>query len=91
VTENVNRFPFLGEIPVLGTLFRSTEFQSDRSELLFVITPRLVRATPVAPALPTDSFRPPSRSELILKGQLEGSGRPDSPSGNAPSDGLKLK
>jgi pilus assembly protein CpaC len=52
VTETVNKFPFLGDIPVLGALFRSTEFQTDRSELLFIITPRLVKALPPLAQLP---------------------------------------
>jgi pilus assembly protein CpaC len=92
VVENVSRFPFLGEIPILGALFRSTEFQSDRSELLFVITPRLVKTLGAAPPLPTDGLRLPSREELFLKGQLEGSGRRDAPeSPKAPADGLQLK
>ena len=46
VTENLTKFPFLGDIPILGALFRSNEFQNDRSELLFIITPRLVKALP---------------------------------------------
>ena len=74
VANNVSRFPFLGEIPVLGALFRSSEFQTDRSELLFVITPRLVRTLPENVPLPTDAYTPPSRQELLLNGQLEGRG-----------------
>jgi pilus assembly protein CpaC len=72
-TQNISRFPFLGELPILGALFRSTEFQSDRSELLFVITPRLVRTLPAGMALPTDGFNPASREERIFGGRLEGS------------------
>jgi pilus assembly protein CpaC len=70
--ESVNRIPGLGEIPILGALFRSSEFQNDKTELMFVITPRLVR--PLAPdyALPTDAFIPPSRSEFFLEGKMEG-------------------
>jgi pilus assembly protein CpaC len=71
-TTNVKAFPFLGEIPVLGALFRSTEFQTDRSELVFVITTRLVKPLPTAYRLPTDSYLPPTRTELILNGQTEG-------------------
>lgn len=89
VTETINRFPFLGEIPVLGALFRSSEFQTDRSELIFVITPRLIKALPGDVALPTDNFTPPSRSEMLLGGKLEGSGRadalPDRPAAAAPT------
>jgi pilus assembly protein CpaC len=93
VTENLSRFPFLGEIPILGALFRSTEFQSDRSELLFVITPRLVKPMAAAPGLPTDGFTPPTREELFLRGKLEGAGRRDAPTGrdSAPADGLQMK
>jgi pilus assembly protein CpaC len=66
----------LGEIPILGALFRSTEFRNNKSELLVVVSPTLVRASTTMPALPTDSFVPPSRSELFLGGKLEGSGPP---------------
>jgi len=72
VTEAVKALPVLGEVPVLGALFRSTEFQSERSELLFIVTPRMVKPLPPDYALPTDSFVAPSRSERMLKGQLEG-------------------
>lgn len=71
-TTNVRAFPFLGELPIIGALFRSTEFQSDRSELVFVITPRLVKPLPPDYALPTDGYVPPSRNDLILHGRTEG-------------------
>lgn len=74
-TTNVKAFPFLGELPVVGALFRSTEFQTDRSELVFVITPRLVKALPPGYRLPTDAYVPPTRSELILGGKVEGTRR----------------
>lgn len=74
VTEAIKALPLLGELPVLGALFRSTEFQTDRSELMFIVTPRLVRSAATrALALPTDSFVEPTRSEVMLGGQLEGS------------------
>jgi pilus assembly protein CpaC len=41
--NNIKGVPFLSDIPILGALFRSTDFQNDRSELLFVITAHLVR------------------------------------------------
>ena len=44
VTETVKRFPILGELPYIGALFRSSEFQSDKTELMFLVTPRLVKA-----------------------------------------------
>jgi pilus assembly protein CpaC len=74
VTTNVHAFPFLGEIPILGALFRSTDFQTDRSELVFVITPRLVKPLPENYALPTDNYIEPSRADVILRGKVEGDG-----------------
>jgi pilus assembly protein CpaC len=71
-TTNIRAFPILGELPILGALFRSTEFQTDRSELVFIITPRLVKPLPPDFALPTDNYTPPTRKELIVDGKLEG-------------------
>jgi len=70
-STSVKAFPVLGELPVIGALFRSTEFQSDKSELVFVITPRLVKPLPTGYALPTDNYREPSRTDLILHGRIE--------------------
>lgn len=83
-TETVSRLPVLGEIPVIGALFRSNEFQTDRSELMFLITPRLIKPLGPDVALPTDAFTPPSRAEFFLGGQLEGSGSPEIPPDRGP-------
>ena len=73
ITETIKRFPGLGEVPILGALFRSSEFQKDQTELLFVITPRLVRPLAEVPRLPTDNYIEPSRGAIYLNGSLEGS------------------
>jgi pilus assembly protein CpaC len=75
VTQNIKAFPILGELPVLGALFRSSNFQTDKSELVFVITPRLVK--PLAPnyPLPTDDFNEPTRGEFFIQGKMEGAAR----------------
>jgi pilus assembly protein CpaC len=52
-TKDVTKIPFLGDIPVLGQFFRSSDAQQRRTELLVVVTPRLVDATDAAPTLPT--------------------------------------
>ncbi|KQX98462.1 type II and III secretion system protein [Massilia sp. Root133] len=70
-TETVKRFPGLGEIPVLGALFRSSEFQKDQTELMFVVTPRLVKPLAATPRLPTDNHVPPTRADVYLNGSLE--------------------
>jgi pilus assembly protein CpaC len=72
VTETVKRFPILGEVPVLGALFRSSEFQTDKSELMFLVTARLVKPVSQEVVLPTDSFTPPTRGEFFLEGKMEG-------------------
>ncbi|WP_082568851.1 type II and III secretion system protein family protein [Rhizobacter sp. Root1221] len=74
-TANIKAFPILGELPIVGALFRSTEFQSDKSELVFVITPRLAKPLPAAYALPTDNYTAPSRADVQVFGRLEGSRR----------------
>jgi len=79
VKQAVDRVPGLGEVPVLGALFRSSEFQGDRSELMFVITPRLIKPLDPNYTLPTDSFTPPNRSEFYFGNKLEGSGHEDIP------------
>lgn len=83
VTETVRRFPILGEIPILGALFRSSEFQDDKTELVFVVTPRLVKPLPPDYKLPTDGFIEPSRSEFFLEGRMEG--RPKEPAAGGES------
>lgn len=78
ITATVTAFPGLGEIPILGALFRSSDFVNDRSELLFVVTPRLVKPLPPDYALPTDGYIQPSRSEYLLQGKLEGEPKAES-------------
>ncbi|APX21866.1 pilus assembly protein CpaC [Salipiger profundus] len=62
--------PWLGDIPVLGALFRSAEYQREQSELVIIVTPHLVTPTRgEALALPTDRVRPPSEKDLFLYGR----------------------
>jgi pilus assembly protein CpaC len=72
VTEALNKFPGLGEVPVMGALFRSTEFQTDQTELMFVVTPRLVKPLTSAAVLPTDNHIVPDRNSIMLHGVGEG-------------------
>ena len=75
-SSNIRRFPGLGDIPILGALFRSSEFQKQNTELMFVITPRLVKPLPPDYALPTDSFVEPTRKDYFLDGKNEGATSP---------------
>ena len=70
-SDAATQVPWLGDVPILGALFRSANYQRDQSELVVIITPHLV--TPVsgeALALPTDRIRPPTESELFLFGTV---------------------
>ena len=73
-TANIKAFPILGEIPIIGALFRSTDFQKDKTELIFVVTPHLVKPLPNNETLrlPTDRYVDPSRADIFLNGRLEG-------------------
>ncbi|MCK0149434.1 type II and III secretion system protein family protein [Marivita sp. S6314] len=69
--------PWLGDIPVLGALFRSAEYQREQSELVIIVTPHLVTPTRgEALALPTDRVRPPSEKDLFLFGRVANDTRP---------------
>ncbi|MGQ0441826.1 MAG: type II and III secretion system protein family protein [Methylophilaceae bacterium] len=83
-TANIKAFPILGEIPILGALFRSTDFQKDRTELIFVVTPRLVKPLTGAYKLPTDNYTDPSRTDIFLNGRMEGTNPPVAPGQPAP-------
>jgi pilus assembly protein CpaC len=66
----INQVPLLGSIPILGALFRSTEFQKGETELLIVVTPRLVQ--PIRPdqvKLPTDRVKDPDPNASVLLGE----------------------
>ena len=69
-STTVNQVPILGSIPIIGTLFRSTSFQKGETELLIVVTPRLV--APIRPdevRLPTDRVYDPTAADVLLNGQ----------------------
>jgi pilus assembly protein CpaC len=73
LVANLKGLPVLGELPVLGALFRSTDYQQDRTELVFVITAHLVKPlSGNSYTLPTDKVGEPSRAGLMLGGRLEG-------------------
>jgi pilus assembly protein CpaC len=73
IQNSLNQVPGLGDIPILGALFRSTAFQRQETELVIIVTPRLVK--PVAAGTlvaPTDNFIPTSWLDQYLLGNLEG-------------------
>ena len=67
--NNITKAPFLGDLPILGALFRSTNYQRDETELVIVVTPYLVRPVSHQLALPSDGYRAPTDPQLNLEGQ----------------------
>jgi pilus assembly protein CpaC len=71
--RNIEQLPWLGSIPVLGALFRSTAFQQRETELVVIVSPHIVK--PAAPgaliATPLDTTLPANDADLFLAGKLE--------------------
>jgi pilus assembly protein CpaC len=72
-SNNIRQMPFIGDLPILGSLFRSTQFQRDETELVIVVTPHLATPRRGRTPLPGDQFVPPSDFELFLMGTQNGS------------------
>jgi pilus assembly protein CpaC len=70
VIESVSKVPGLGDIPILGQLFRSQQFQKGETELVFIVTPYLVKPAETVSALasPTDGYLPPHDVQAIING-----------------------
>jgi pilus assembly protein CpaC len=67
-TNNIDKAPFLGDLPILGALFRSTKYKRSETELVIIVTPYLVRPVSGKMALPTDGFRAPNAGEMVFGG-----------------------
>ncbi|MEO7365678.1 MAG: type II and III secretion system protein family protein [Sphingomicrobium sp.] len=67
--NNIEKAPFLGDLPILGMLFRSTSYQRDETELVIVVTPYLVRPSSGQLALPSNGYRAPTDVEFNMEGQ----------------------
>ena len=101
-TNDVNKAPFLGDLPILGALFRSTRFRRAETELVIVVTPYLVRPVSGQLALPTDGYRAPTQGTLVWEGQTftgaSGKGavpkqqavQPAAPGGGTAAPGFKM-
>jgi pilus assembly protein CpaC len=71
--DSIGQVPWLGDIPVLGALFRSASYQREQSELVIIVSAHLVSPTRgEALALPTDRIRIPTENELFLLGLTAG-------------------
>jgi len=65
--------PWLGDVPILGTLFRSADYSRQQTELVVIVTPHLVSSVDGDTlALPTDRVKLPSENDLFFRGKVEG-------------------
>lgn len=70
-TDLNGQVPWIGDVPVLGSLFRSAQYQRSQTELVIIVTPHLVTPTRgEALALPTDRVQPPTERDLFLFGRV---------------------
>ncbi len=86
ILKDLTKFPILGDIPILGALFRSTKFRNKESELVFVITPRIVRTMKPGekPQLPSiEKYDDPDIRQVPLPGSPEPK-RPATPGATIP-------
>jgi pilus assembly protein CpaC len=86
IREMVSKFPLLGDIPILGTLFRSSSFKKNETELIVIVTPHLVKPDDMAKqTLPTDQYIEPNDFDFYLNGKLEGTEKGQMKTANAAS------
>jgi pilus assembly protein CpaC len=83
--QDISKVPWLGDVPILGALFRSNKFQNNESELIVIVTPYLVQPTATALAAPTDGFEPPHDAQQVMFGDTWRRGLPSPARG--PLDG----
>jgi len=92
VTHDVRKFPGLGDLPILGALFRSDGFRRNETELVIMVTPYIVK--PVSDtrmvAAPTDGLVAPSDGERIASGALYKAQAQGTPPGPALASGRRL-
>ena len=84
-SDSKSQVPWIGDIPVIGSLFRSSRYKKSETELVIIVTPRLVQPVSDISQLrtPLDDIQTPSEIDLFLNGQLEGRATPKRPKTSA--------
>jgi pilus assembly protein CpaC len=75
-SQDVSKVPWLGDIPILGALFRSNSFNNNETELVVIVTPYLVQPSAMMAAAPTDGFEIPHDAQQVLFGDTWRRGLP---------------
>lgn len=68
-TNAINKAPFLGDLPIIGALFRSNSFRRSETELVIIVTPYLVKPSSSPLATPIEGYRAPTDAQRLLLGQ----------------------
>jgi pilus assembly protein CpaC len=89
-TQNVNKVPGLGDIPILGQLFRSERFQRHETDLVIIVTPYIVKPAATAVSAPTDGFIAPHDVQRFINGDTYRQTLPPPGKGPLPPDGQGL-
>ncbi|MDH3998746.1 MAG: pilus assembly protein N-terminal domain-containing protein [Desulfuromonadales bacterium] len=78
MSEAVRKVPYLGDLPVIGTLFRSSTYQNNKTDLVVAVTPHIVQPVQEGDiSFPGEFIKEPSRFEFYLEGMLEGRRSPE--------------
>jgi len=87
-TNNIEKVPFLGSVPILGALFRSTSYRRSETELVIIVTPYLVRPVSNQLALPVSGYRAPTDVQMNLEGQTYTGARGQRPAAPVAAPGM---
>lgn len=90
VIENASKIPGLANIPILGQLFRSEQFERDQSELVIIVTAYLVKPSNTNLPTPVDAFEAPHDAQRVISGDMYRQKLPGPASGPVGSDGQGL-
>ena len=88
--NSISKAPFLGDLPILGALFRSTSYQRNETELVIIVTPYLVRPVSSQLATPADGYRASSDPEIFLEGKTFTGVSGPRPNGPVPGPGMSV-
>ena len=83
-SQEISKLPGIGDVPILGALFRSRTFKTTQTELVFLVTPYLAAPNNDTPELPTDRAQFANDAEAIFLGHMQklyGVGDPNGPAG----------
>ena len=89
-SNSIDQFPWLGDLPVIGALFRSTKFTRSETELMILVTPYLVKPAKAGTVIGSaDLYKPPSDVDLFFHGRIDapGSGMPQAGKGMSGAPG----